>query len=170
MKIFVGKNDEKYGPFTIDQVNESINKGEFSLEDLGWYEGLDEWRPLRNIEGIDPVPVPSAIGATVIPSSASSPPSNTATPSEEVPSHLVWGILATLCCCLPLGIVSIVYASKVEGFVAAGDIETAKEHSKKAAMWAWISFGISLLGGVIWVIIGAVSGGLEGMGDFDGSY
>ena len=26
MKIFVGKNDEKYGPFTIDQVNESINK------------------------------------------------------------------------------------------------------------------------------------------------
>ena len=53
MKIFVGKNDEKYGPFTIDQVNESINKGEFSLEDLGWYEGLDEWRPLRNIEGID---------------------------------------------------------------------------------------------------------------------
>ena len=82
----------------------------------------------------------------------------------------MWGILSTLCCCLPLGIVSIVYASKVEGYVIAGDIEKAKENSKKAAMWAWISFGVSIAGGIIWFIIGAVSGGLEGMGDFDGSY
>jgi len=46
---------------------------------------------------------------------------------------------------LPLGIVSIVYASKVEGYVIAGDIEKAKENSKKAAMWAWISFGVGII-------------------------
>ena len=162
MKIFVGKNDEQYGPFTVNQINESIAKGEFSLEDLGWYEGLDEWKPLRNIEGI--------IDAAVIASNVSSSSNNTNASSEHVPSNLVWGILSTLCCCLPLGIVSIVYASKVEGYVIAGDIEKAKENSKKAAMWAWISFGVSIAGGIIWFIIGAVSGGLEGMGDFDGSY
>ncbi len=162
MKIFVGKNDEQYGPFTVNQINESIAKGEFSLEDLGWYEGLDEWKPLRNIEGI--------IDAAVIASNVSSSSNNINASSEQVPSNLVWGILSTLCCCLPLGIVSIVYASKVEGYVFAGDIETAKENSKKAAMWAWISFGVSIAGGIIWFIIGAVSGGLEGMGDFDGSY
>ena len=162
MKIFVGKNDEQYGPFTVNQINESIAKGEFSLEDLGWYEGLDEWKPLRNIEGI--------IDAAVIASNVSSSSNNTNASSEHVPSNLVWGILSTLCCCLPLGIVSIVYASKVEGYVFAGDIEKAKENSKKAAMWAWISFGVSIAGGIIWFIIGAVSGGLEGMGDFDGSY
>ena len=162
MKIFVGKNDEQYGPFTVNQINESIAKGEFSLEDLGWYEGLDEWKPLRNIEGI--------IDAAVIASNVSSSSNNINASSEQVPSNLVWGILSTLCWCLPLGIVSIVYASKVEGYVFAGDIETAKENSKKAAMWAWISFGVSIAGGIIWFIIGAVSGGLEGMGDFDGSY
>ena len=162
MKIFVGKNDEQYGPFTVNQINESIAKGEFSLEDLGWYEGLDEWKPLRNIEGI--------IDAAVIASNVSSSSNNINASSEQVPSNLVWGILSTLCCCLPLGIVSIVYASKVEGYVIAGDIEKAKENSKKAAMWAWISFGVSIAGGIIWFIIGAVSGGLEGMGDFDGSY
>ena len=161
MKIFVGKNDEQYGPFTIEKVNESIAKGEFSLDDLGWYEGLDEWKPLRNIEGI--------IDAAVIQAMFLSS-SNNINGSEQVPSNLVWGILSTLCCCLPLGIVSIVYASKVEGYVFAGDIETAKENSKKAAMWAWISFGVSIAGGIIWFIIGAVSGGLEGMGDLDGSY
>ena len=125
MKIFVGKNDEQYGPFTVNQINESIAKGEFSLEDLGWYED-------RNIEGI--------IDAAVIASNVSSSSNNINASSEQVPSNLVWGILSTLCCCLPLGIVSIVYASKVEGYVFAGDIETAKENSKKAAMWAWISF------------------------------
>jgi hypothetical protein len=30
---------------------------------------------------------------------------------ENIPNHLVWAILATLFCCLPLGIVSIVYAA-----------------------------------------------------------
>ena len=162
MEIFVGKNDKRYGPFPIEKVNESIANGEFSLDDLGWYEGLGEWKPLRNIEGI--------VGATVVPTVVSNPPNNAGVPAEQVPSNLVWGILSTLCCCLPLGIVSIVYASKVEGYVFAGDIETAKENSKKAAMWAWISFGVSIAGGIIWFIIGAVSGGLEGMGDFDGSY
>ena len=39
MEIFVGKNDEQYGPFPIEEVNESIANGEFSLDDLGWYEG-----------------------------------------------------------------------------------------------------------------------------------
>ena len=156
MKIFVGKNNERSGPFTMDQVNESIEKGEFSLDDLGWYEGLNEWKPLRTIEGI--------IGDTVIPSSVSSSSNNNGSPSEQVPSHLVWGILATLCCCLPLGIVSIVYASKVEGLLAAGDIEKAKENSKKAAMWAWVSFGISIFGGVVWGVIALLSG------DFDATY
>ena len=162
MEIFVGKNDKRYGPFPIEKVNESIANGEFSLDDLGWYEGLGEWKPLRNIEGI--------VGATVVPAVVSNSPNNAGVPAEQVPSNLVWAILSTLCCCLPLGIVSIVYASKVEGYVFAGDIETAKENSKKAAMWAWISFGVSIAGGIIWFIIGAVSGGLEGMGDFDGSY
>ena len=162
MEIFVGKNDKRYGPFPIEKVNESIANGEFSLDDLGWYEGLGEWKPLRNIEGI--------VGATVVPAVVSNPPNNAGVPAEQVPSNLVWAILSTLCCCLPLGIVSIVYASKVAGYIVAGDIEKAKENSKKAAMWAWISFGVSFLGFIIWLIIGAVSGGLEGMGDFDGSY
>ena len=38
-----------------------------------------------------------------------------------IKSYLAESILITVLCCLPFGIVGIVYASKVSGLVAAGD-------------------------------------------------
>lgn len=58
------------------------------------------------------------------------------TSQEYVPNHLVWAILTTLFCCLPLGIVSIVYAAQVDGKRAAGDLTGAWEASRKAKTWA----------------------------------
>jgi hypothetical protein len=42
------------------------------------------------------------------------------------------GILCTVLCCLPLGIVSIVYASKVSGLWAQGRYAEAQEASANA--------------------------------------
>jgi len=67
----------------------------------------------------------------------------------SVPNYLVWAILATLCCCLPAGIVAIVYAAQVDGKLAAGDYDGALASSKNAKMWSWISFGAA---GVIFVL------------------
>ena len=67
---------------------------------------------------------------------------NATTP--QIPNHLVWAILSTLFCCLPLGIVSIVFAAQVNGKVAAGDIAGARGASgkaKKFAMWGGIAGG-----------------------------
>ena len=52
--------------------------------------------------------------------------------APAIPNHLVGAILATLCCCLPFGIVAIVYASSVNGKIAAGDITGATAASKTA--------------------------------------
>ncbi len=46
-------------------------------------------------------------------------------------SNLVWAILTTLFCCLPFGIVSIVYASKVDSYWAQGNLPAAQDASKK---------------------------------------
>lgn len=62
-----------------------------------------------------------------------------------VPNYLAPAILTTIFCCLPFGIVSIVYAAQVNGQVAAGDHAGALESSRKAKMWAWIAFGTGLV-------------------------
>ena len=62
-------------------------------------------------------------------------------PIEQVPNYLVFAILCTAFCCLPFGIVAIVYSSQVSGLVAMGNIEAARDASKKAKIWCLVSFG-----------------------------
>lgn len=40
-------------------------------------------------------------------------------------NYLVWAILSTVCCCLPFGLVSIVYAAKVDSLYTSKQYEAA---------------------------------------------
>ena len=80
-----------------------------------------------------------------------------------VANHLVWAILSTLFCCLPFGIVSIVYASKVDGLRMSGNLPGAIEMSEKARKWALLATLSPFIGLVLWVVFFgglAVLGGL----------
>jgi len=71
----------------------------------------------------------------------------------NIPNYLVQSILCTLCCCVPFGIVAIIFAAQVNSKLASGDIEAAKGYSRKARMWCWISFALGLLSGIIYLAI-----------------
>jgi hypothetical protein len=73
----------------------------------------------------------------------------------KIPNYLAQSILVTLLCCLPFGIPAIVYSAQVNGKIQAGDIQGAIDSSNKAKMWSWISFGVGLVGGIIYGIIAA---------------
>jgi hypothetical protein len=73
------------------------------------------------------------------------PPPHGHGPRAYVPNYLVPAILTTLFCCIPFGIVSIVYAAQVDSKVAAGDRAGALESSRKARTWAWLAFGTGLV-------------------------
>ena len=74
-------------------------------------------------------------------------------PAQTIPNYLVQAILVTFFCCLPLGIVSIIFAAQVNTKAAAGDIQGALAASKQAKTFAWIAFGIGIAGIVIYGII-----------------
>lgn len=81
-------------------------------------------------------------------------------------NYLLESILTTICCCLPLGIVGIVFASQVNSKYALGDYEGALQASKEAKKWmTWgIIAGVIINIGIyfIWgsVLIAAFSQGL----------
>ena len=87
---------------------------------------------------------------------------------EYIPNHLVWAILSTLFCCLPFGIVSIVFASQVDGKRAAGDIAGAREASGKAKFWAMLSAGLALIPITLYLIFVLFLGGLGVLGGLSG--
>jgi heme/copper-type cytochrome/quinol oxidase subunit 2 len=74
------------------------------------------------------------------------------------PNYLVWSILSTVLCCLPLGIVSIVFAAQVNGKWAAGDLAGAQESSRKAKQFAIWSAVAGIVVGILYVIFFVIVG------------
>jgi uncharacterized membrane protein YvbJ len=66
-------------------------------------------------------------------------------PTRPIPNHLALAILVTLCCCIPSGIVAIIYAAQVNPRVIEGNYTAALDASKKAAIWCWVSFAVGLV-------------------------
>jgi hypothetical protein len=73
-------------------------------------------------------------------------------------NYLVWAILSTLLCFLPLGVASIVFAAQVNSKWASGDVvgaQRASARAKRFAIWAAII-------GVVFYVIGGTLRALSG--------
>lgn len=69
----------------------------------------------------------------------------------NVSAHLGLAIVTTVLCCLPLGVIGIVYASQVKAKLAAGDYAGAAAASSKAKTFSILGI---VLGGIAIVIYG----------------
>ncbi len=90
------------------------------------------------------------------------PPPPTDVPAN-VPNYLVPAIIS-LFCCWPLAIVAIIFAAQVNGKVASGDIAGAVDASKKAKLFSFISIGIGLVIGVIYLLLTVLGIGIGALG------
>ncbi|EFG76793.1 hypothetical protein HMPREF0591_3278 [Mycobacterium parascrofulaceum ATCC BAA-614] len=71
----------------------------------------------------------------------------------EPENYLVWAILVTVLCCLPFGIVSIVYSTKVSGLWSQGRYAEAQAAADNAKKWAIIGAIAGAVFAVIMVIL-----------------
>lgn len=67
--------------------------------------------------------------------------------------NLVFAILVTIFCCLPLGIVAIVFSAMGMARQGSGDFAGAESAARTARILNWISFGIGLAGIAIYVLV-----------------
>ena len=98
-----------------------------------------------------PKPMPGARATGGEPHSQSGPrpsPRRTTYDALGGPPPKTWlveSILATVLCCLPLGIAGIVNASKVESCYYAGDYDGAVHYSREAGKFTKIAVGVGVL-------------------------
>jgi len=152
MYRIVGADQKEYGPVTVEQIRDWITQGRANAQTVAKFEE-GAWKPLATFpefatlfpatSNLPPV-TPPPIGQTY-----STPPLST-TPAfgaarPDVPSYLVWSILTTLCCCLPTGIVAIVYSAQVSNKLDKGDVAGAQRASTLARNWCIASAVLGLI-------------------------
>lgn len=145
-KYWIVANGVPSGPVSLAEL---VNTPGFGPSTPVWREGLPDWTTA------DKLPETAALFLRTRPDDWNEPRHTYApgapvpgvnTPGQMPPTHLVWAILSTLCCCLPFGIVAIVYASRVAPCYERGDYAGAKRASEQAGWWVLISF----VTGLIW--------------------
>lgn len=139
---YVNEMGTQAGPVDITALSSLNIKG----DTLVWYEGLSEWVPARTVAELAQIlnpSVPPTLNAGFTPPTYNPMQNgyvnNYANPNQKPSSYMWLAILTTLLCCLPAGIVSIVYASKVDSCWVSGDYEGARYNSDKAKTWGIIS-------------------------------
>jgi len=70
---------------------------------------------------------------------------------------LVLSIIATVCCCLPLGIGGIVFSMQANTAKKAGDMVTAQSKAKTALIMAIVGIVVGGLGGTVYGVLTAMA-------------
>lgn len=72
--------------------------------------------------------------------------------------YLVLSIISTVCCCLPFGIVGIVFSVKINSAMNVGNYEEAAQNAKMAKIWTIVSFVVGLVVGILYFMFGIIVG------------
>ncbi|MAT80682.1 MAG: hypothetical protein CMJ29_03425 [Phycisphaerae bacterium] len=154
-EFWVARNGERYGPYTQEQLVEYYQSGQVLPSDQVCRPGSQEWviaSSMSELSGVQDA------------ASSSPPPLHNETIKDVPAVNLVGPILVTLFCCLPFGIVSIVFASQVPTKVAQNDLagaQTAAASARNWMMWGFIiGLVFNLLGFGVYIFAGlaAVAG------------
>ncbi|MFU8841425.1 MAG: CD225/dispanin family protein [Nitriliruptoraceae bacterium] len=70
----------------------------------------------------------------------------------KVDPWLWQSIVATILCCLPAGVVGIIYASKSQSAAAVGDVAGAQRYAGTARTWTLVAAGVALVGIIAYII------------------
>ena len=149
-QYFLGKNNQRLGPFPLEQL---LANG-LTPDTLVWCEGMPGWQKANEVPEVAALFAPQQ--------QYQQPAYNNAPPRPD--NNMVWAILSTILCCLPLGIVAIIKASNVNSLYDRGDYAGAEEAAKSAktwAMWGAISALIIWVLYILFIVVLGVGAGLS---------
>ena len=154
--FFVDQAGQQRGPIDVEQFLEYGVK----VDTLIWKDGMAGW--------VEAGKVPEVLSIFTQSRAAVPPPpphyavgSSAPVPPVAKPDNLmVWSILATVLCCLPLGIVAIVYSNKVDNLWYAKDYAGAVQAAKNAKTFCLIALGGGFVFSIIYIFIMIAASGM----------
>ena len=66
MKIHIDRNGERFGPYSIEEINAYLANGTLLPSDLAWKDGMTNWLPVQQISGV--VVATGSVATSVLPS------------------------------------------------------------------------------------------------------
>jgi hypothetical protein len=161
---YLDANSQQQGPVEASE----LTRFGVSSTTLVWKQGMETWQQAGMIPELSWIfppsmpagspPPPPFSGTTPPPyASANVPQANLNYIPQKPDNLLVWSILATVLCCVPSGIVAIIYSSRVNSLWDIKDYAGANNAAKNAKTWCFISLGLGIV-----VFILAFIGGFLG--------
>ena len=156
MYKIIGGDQREYGPISVDQMRQWIAEARIDARTRVCAEGSNDWKPLATFPELAAL-LPSQLPPLTAPPLASTPYGQ---PRPDIPNYLVHSILVTVCCCLPLGIVAVIYSAQVGTKLSIGDLAGATAASNNAKLWCWIGLACGVITNVVGIAI-MLAGGLN---------
>ncbi len=136
---------EKVGPMSVDSM---VAHG-LTPNTMVWRQGLTDWvRAAQLPELVQVINTPPA--PPTAPQFNNVKYNNCNMPRPN--NYLAFAIISTILCCMPAGVVSIVYAAKVDSLWSQGRYDEAQAASNKAKTWAIVSLVVALVGGLCYFL------------------
>ena len=165
MKYYMHTGGQQLGPF---EESELLSHG-LTASTMVWREGMPDWVAASQVPELSHLLPPSQQPPSYQPQPGYGPQQPYGARPPMPATYLVWAILATLLCCMPFGIVSIVKASQVSSLYSQGRYQEAVAASEAAKKWAIWSAVAGVVISIIVIVLQIVGIGLLGTAALAGS-
>ena len=143
--FYFDQTNQKCGPVSAQQLKELAARGI-----IGQHTPMETDTGHKGVAGQIP-------GLFPAPSPAPTQPVHVTSPSDDddvehvshVSDYLIWSIITTICCCMPLGLIGVIYSVLGKSDLKAGNHDDAVKKSKIAF---WCNLVGLILGLIIFVI------------------
>ncbi len=85
------------------------------------------------------------------------PPPSGALPNNNLVIAIIATVVSVLFCCIPHGVVSLIFALQVNKKAAAGDMPGAMNAAKQAKIWGFVSIAVAVVGLVVAFLFGVLN-------------
>ena len=165
MKYYMHIGGQQVGPY---EENELPSHG-LTASTMVWREGMPDWVAASQVPELSHLLPPIQQPPSYQPQPGYGPQQPYGARPPMPDTYMVWAILATLLCCLPFGIVSIVKASQVSSLYSQGRYQESVAASEAAKKWAIWSAVAGVVISIIVIVLQIVGIGLLGTAALAGS-